>query len=290
MLADLRRKFRRPLVERLSLILLMRAKNRLINRSLKRFQRLHSSSLPVERSFRDGVALVVPCYNHAAHLDPTFTCIAHQTYRPFEVVFLEDHSTDDTYVRLKRLCPQLPSGIKAILIRTPENSGQAFAINLGIQRSEASVITVLNDDDYLMHDALEAVVEILGRNSDLFLLGATAIPFTGYGCPPGDDESKLIRSTCPNYTSIPLTRYTPAGVLRFAHPSDINMTHSGSTFFKTAWQAVGGYYPEKFRRVVSWSDRDFQMRVASLLPVAVSMEVPFAYWRSDSSVDHGKDS
>jgi len=290
MLSCLQYKLRPPLGARLRYVLMMQAKNRLLSLSLRRFRRVHLPMLPVERSLQNGIAVVIPCYNHAGYLESTFTCLAQQTYRPFEVVFVEDHSTDETWARLQQLCPQLPSGIKPILLRTPRNSGQAFAINVGVSTSKTSVIMVLNDDDYLMHDALEAVVEILGYNADLFLLGATAIPFTGYGCPPGDDESKLIRSVYPNYTLVPLTRYTPADVLRFAHPNDTNMTHSGSTFFKTAWQAVGGYYPDKSRRVVIWSDRDFQLRIASLFPIAVATEIPFAYWRSGSSVDHGKDS
>jgi hypothetical protein len=68
------------------------------------------------------------------------------------------------------------------------------------------------------------------------------------------------------------------------------MTHSGSCFFKVAWTAVGGYQVDKTQRVVPFSDRDFQMRVNAVWPVAVAYETPLALWREGSSVDAGLNS
>lgn len=267
---------------------------RLIDRfepeALRRFQQAHRPTAPIERDLREGVAVIMPCYNHAVYLEAALASLAAQTYRPLEMICVEDHSTDDTWSRLQRTCAQLPTGIRATLLRTPRNSGQAAAINLGVASSKASAFMILNDDDYLMHDAIEAAVEILKPNTDLFLLGATAIQIAGIDQPAADDRRLLIRNSIADYAQIPLARYQPANVLKFTQPNDLNMSHSGSIFFKTAWQAVGGYQSNKSRRVVAYSDRDFQLRVASLFPVAVSAEIPFAYWRSDSSVDQGRNS
>jgi glycosyltransferase involved in cell wall biosynthesis len=257
---------------------------------LRRFQQAQRLIAPLERDWRGGVAVIMPCYNHAEYLEAALASLAAQTYRPFEIVCVEDHSTDDTWPRLQRACAQLPVGIQATLLRTPHNSGQAAAINLGVASSAASAYMILNDDDYLMHDALEAAVEILNRNSDLFLLGATAIHIAGADQLMANDPRLLIRNSMPDYAQIPLTLYQPADVLKFTRPNDLNMSHSGSIFFKAAWQAVDGYYYEKTKRVIAFSDRDFQLRVASLFPVAVSLQVPFTFWRADSSVDTGRNS
>ena len=286
----LKSKLFRFLPKRLQYLITARVVDRFNRAALLRFQQAHCPTSPVERDLHNGIAVVIPCYNHAAYLEDTLASLGWQTYRPFEAIFVEDHSSDDTWARLQCLCPQLPNGIRPTLLHTPRNSGQAFAINLGVATSQASVFMILNDDDYLMHDALEATLEILHQNTDLFLFGTTAALLSGGGCPQPHDTRLLIRNTYPDYTAIPLIRYAPTNVPCFNHPNDLNMTHSGSTFFKTAWQAVGGYYPDKSKRVVAFSDRDFQLRVASLFPVAVSMEVPFVYWRSGSSVDHGKNS
>lgn len=262
--------------------------NRIDHSALQRFAETHTRSAPVMRSLDDGLAVVVPCYNHASYLDTTICCLVQQTYRPFQVIFVEDHSTDDTWLRLQDLVAQFPNDIQVTLLRSDRNRGQAAALNLGIEQTKASIYTVLNDDDYLMHDALEAIVTILNHRTDLYLLGTGSRPFTGAGEPPGDDASKRIAQTHPQYMAIPLVDYTPLSVPLFKHPNDLNMTHSGTTFFRSAWQAVGGYYAEKAKRVVVFADRDFQLRVASLFPVAVSREVTFSYWRANSSVDSGK--
>ena len=65
------------------------------------------------------------------------------------------------------------------------------------------------------------------------------------------------------------------------------MTHTGSCFFKIAWEAVGGYRVDKEKRAVPFSDRDFQLRVNAVWPVAVAYETPLTLWRKDSSVDAG---
>jgi hypothetical protein len=68
------------------------------------------------------------------------------------------------------------------------------------------------------------------------------------------------------------------------------MTHSASCFFKVAWEAVGGYRSDKSRRVVPFSDSDFQLRVNAVFPVAVSDATPYVFWRIYSSVDKGVNS
>lgn len=279
------------LPRRTQALLTARLVDRLDRRALLRFQQTHRATAKPERDWAGGVAIVVPCYNHAQYLEATFESLSLQTYRPFEVAFVDDGSTDDTLRLLERFCGACPTGIRPALVQAKRNTGQANAINKGIAACRASVIMVHNDDDYLMHDALEATLQILRLNGDVFLLGSTALPFSGPGAPSLPvNGSRLIKSAHPDYGSIPLTQYAPDDARGFVRPNDINMTHSGSTFFRAAWEAAGGYYPDKSRRIVAYSDRDFQMRVASLFPIAVSMQVPFVFWRTDSSVDRGRNS
>ena len=86
---------------------------------------------------------------------------------------------------------------------------------------------------------------------------------------------------------LPLTIQQPEDVRGYRKYNDLNMTHSGSCFFKVVWAAVGGYGVDKAGRVVPFSDRDFQLRVNALWPVAVAYETPLTLWREGSSVDVG---
>jgi glycosyltransferase involved in cell wall biosynthesis len=254
-----------------------------ISQNVEHFRKHHTGKMITNRLDNSDVSIVVPCYNHSTYLDSTFSCLIHQTFRPFDVIFVEDHSTDDTLSHLEELCQQFPPGINYKILRTARNSGQSNAINLGVSSTTSSIVMVLNDDDYLMHDAVEASVEIMRSQKDIYLFGSTSIWFSGIGDPIFTGEP-LINISC-DYQKIPLKKFYPEDVIRIKSLNDINMTHSSSVFLKNAWKSVGGYYPDRRKRVVQYADRDFQLRIASLYPIAISSEIPFVFWRDDSSVD-----
>lgn len=282
-------KLRLALKSRLERIFRPATYHRPLAQTLAEFRAAHP--LPpegVERRLDTGLAVVVPCYGHAAFLQDTLASLAGQTYRPFQAVFVDDCSPDGASEKLHRLIRELPDGIQATLMRTPVNSGQAAAINLGVSQAQAGVICILNDDDYLMHDALEAGLAILQANPQVYMFGAHLVPFSSARPPTGLPETeKLIRTRFASYAQIPLSFFGPQDISRFKKPKDLSLSHSGMLFFKSAWQAVGGYQAQRRQRVVIHADRDFQLRLASLLPVAVTYDAAFAFWRSDSSVDRG---
>ncbi len=102
--------------------------------ALHRFRQTHQPASPIERSFENGLAVVIPCYNHACYLGATVACLINQTYRPYHAIFVEDHSTDESWTRLQGLVAEFPDDIRVTLLRTDRNRGQAAAINLGIER------------------------------------------------------------------------------------------------------------------------------------------------------------
>jgi hypothetical protein len=99
----------------------------------------------------------------------------------------------------------------------------------------------------------------------------------------------LIQEICP-INNIEIDLRTPNQVKGYRGYNDINMTHSGSSFYKSAWKVIGGYYSDKSKRLVHFSDRDFQLRMNALFPVALSNITPLSCWRNDSSVDQGVNS
>jgi GT2 family glycosyltransferase len=253
-------------------------------------QRLHAFCAalppfhPATRETR-RYAVVVPCYNHAEFLAQAFRSIEAQTLPPSEVILIDDHSTDGTWQLLGELAAasQLPSGT----VKTSRNSrnlGQCATLNSAIGRAEADVIVVLNDDDYLMHDALEWIDHVFRANPNVGLVGARGVNVASQVRLDNLKKSvtaALISSDFAVYTS------DPAAARSYTSARQLDMCHSGSAFLRQAWEAVGGYYPEKSRRVVFPSDRDFQLRVNCLCPVAVVMDAAFAFWRVGSSVDAG---
>ncbi len=236
-----------------------------------------------------SIALVVPCYMHEKYVAKTFLSIVNQTRKPDEIIFINDCSPDKTLPVLEKCLyryadtePELTKKVK--ILSNYKNLGQAASLNYAINTSNSNLIMVLNDDDYLFHDAIEVMVELFKKYNCLYMIGATYIPFNDDSLL--NENSKSILQSY-NIDDIKLTIHDPEKVFNYINYDDLNMTHSSCTFRKKAWEVVGGYYSNKKERIVPFSDRDFQIRVNCLFPVGVSYNIPFSFWRSNSSVDAG---
>ena len=257
-----------------------------ISENIKRFLEFRKGANIPKRphNFEKRVGIVVPCYKHAKYLETTFKSIVSQTWRPFQVIFVNDCSPDNTQTILERFAQNSPQGVSCEILRLSRNVGQSQAINFAIKSAEAEVIMILDADDYLMHDTLEVVLKILVAYEDIFMIGATSFWFR--------EDRDL--SHWPTHIKdiagsreIEIKKWGPQDALKFKHLNDISMTHSSCTFFKCAWKAVGGYYADKSKRAGIYADRDFQMRVCSVFPIGASLEIPFSFWRKGSSVERG---
>jgi len=237
---------------------------------------------------RPSLAIVIPCYGHAPFLQEMFESIQRQTIPPNEVIFVVDRSPDNTLQILKGLVQenQSNSSSRFTILENESNLGQAASLNKGVEYSSSDLIMILNDDDYLMHDSIEVTHKILKKYPQAVLLGGHSLHFGGNSL---GSTPKLIQSICP-VENIEIDLRLPNQVERYRKYNDINMTHSGSSFYKFAWKTIGGYYPDKSKRLVHFSDRDFQLRMNALFPVALSNITPLSCWRNDSSVDQGVNS
>ena len=235
-----------------------------------------------------SIALVVPCFRHAAYLPEMLESIAAQTRLPDEVIFVDDHSPDGTSEILRQFVEghSSPAGSRCRLLVNDPNLGQAASLNRGISAASSELIMILNDDDYLMHDAVESMLALFARHPNVALIGAGHVSFAGRDALGA--ASKLSADHLAPGATVVVHRPDEVAGYRYAH--ELDMTHSGQCFLRMAWEAVGGYRADKKARVVPFSDRDFQIRVGAVWPVAVAVGTPLAFWRNDSSVDAGRHS
>ena len=232
------------------------------------------------------LAIIVPCFNHLTFLPATLDSIKNQSQKPNEVIFIDDCSPDDTGAYLEKKLSSFDEQVDARLLKNEKNIGQAASINKAVESSSSDWFMILNDDDLIHTKAVSTVRQVIAK---------TKIHLFGFGC----KEIKVDTNyhdvhwpELPNIDMIALPKYqvSPVDVLNYKAANDLNMTHSGSTFSKFAFQQVGGYYENKLKRVVPFSDRDFQLRVASVFLTGDFSEIQLSAWREGSSVDHGKNS
>lgn len=232
-------------------------------------------------NFENKIEILVPCYNHSRYLKEAYRSILWQTNKTsVSLTFINDNSSDDSLDAMKALKESNhTSHINIKVISNSKNLLQAGSINEAVERSSNELFIILNADDLLTPDCLELIIKTYQQNNDIFLLGGSSLWF--------DSADKLPKHKIKSVSELNLTKYGPADALKFDKPNSINMSHSSSSFFRDAWEVVGGYFPQKQMRVCTHDDRDFQMRVCSVLPVAVYQDYPMEFYRTDSSQNRG---
>jgi len=101
------------------------------------------------------VSIIIPNYNHAAYLKERIFSIVNQTYTDFELIVLDDCSTDNSV----EVITSLLDGYPYKLIKNNVNSGSTFAQwDLGIESSHGELIWIAESDDVAEPDFLATLV------------------------------------------------------------------------------------------------------------------------------------
>jgi glycosyltransferase involved in cell wall biosynthesis len=112
------------------------------------------------------VSVIIPNYNHARFLEQRIQSILDQTYRDFEIIYLDDCSTDNSNEVFAKFADN--PRIRAICNQT--NSGSPFKQwNKGIKHANGEYIWIAEADDYAEPKFLESLVPILDDNSQVGL-------------------------------------------------------------------------------------------------------------------------
>lgn len=101
-------------------------------------------------------SILIPCYNGAKTLVETLDSVCAQTYRDFEVVAVNDGSTDSSLEILQSFSEELP-----LQIISQENAGLGAARNTGILNSTGEYVAFLDADDIWLRSKLQRVRELI---------------------------------------------------------------------------------------------------------------------------------
>lgn len=107
------------------------------------------------------VSIIIPAYNAAAFIRETLDSILAQTYSDFEIIVVNDGSTDDTEGVVKSFSD------KRIHYKFKQNEGVSITRNYGFDLSKGKYIVFFDADDLMTVDFLEKRVEALENNKDI---------------------------------------------------------------------------------------------------------------------------
>lgn len=98
------------------------------------------------------ISIIVPTFNQAQYIEECIESVLDQTVSPYEIIVINDGSTDDTTEKLKRF--------PIVKVINQVNQGLASARNTGIMAATGDFILPLDSDDRLKYNAIERLTEI----------------------------------------------------------------------------------------------------------------------------------
>ena len=176
------------------------------------------------------ISVVVPCYNYGQYLETAIISVINQTFSNWEVIIINDGSTDNTSEIAKRLIKKY-SEFKIKLIEQ-DNSGQpAIPRNRGVKIAKGRYILCLDADDMIAPTMLEECLRIAEAGYPLVYTDVEVFE-------KGQMERK----------DIWVSGEYNFDILKFR-----NFIPTASLFLKSAWEKVGGYRTN----VKGYEDWDF---------------------------------
>lgn len=120
------------------------------------------------------VTVLLTCYQHRAYLEAALAGVRSQTYRDFEILAIDDGSTDGTREFLSEQPDVTP-------IFNRENLGTYATLNIGLERASGELIAVLNDDDVWLPEKLARQVALLDASPRVGLVHTDGTFIDGKG-------------------------------------------------------------------------------------------------------------
>lgn len=113
------------------------------------------------------ISIIVPVYNSERYLTTCLNSIISQTFSEFELILVNDGSTDNSF----GICRFFSIQDNRIRLIDKSNGGVSSARNIGIREAVGQFITFIDSDDYVKADYLKQLVENIGIDCDLIQSG-----------------------------------------------------------------------------------------------------------------------
>jgi glycosyltransferase involved in cell wall biosynthesis len=110
------------------------------------------------------ISIIIPLYNQAKKLDECLASILKQTYENYEIIVVNDRSTDKLSWVMQKYKHLF--GIKIEFMHNQENHGAPYTRNKGFRRSRGEFILFCDADAVLHREALEMMLETLKEHTE----------------------------------------------------------------------------------------------------------------------------
>jgi hypothetical protein len=218
---------------------------------------MNLKDLSIEAIAAPKVSIVIPAYNAMTYLPDTLASVFQQTFSDFEVLLVDDGSTD----RLQTWVAQTVFDRRVKLISQP-NQGLSAARNTGITHSQSEYIAFLDADDLWHPTKLAQQVQWLDAHPPIGLIYNQTAQIDSAGTPTGRVLGTEIAGNI-----------LPQMLQRNIIDCPSSVVVRGQCFDRV------GLFDRTLRSVEDW---DMWIRIAAIYPVAVICQ-PLVYYRQHPS-------
>ena len=187
------------------------------------------------------VTIITPVYNAEKFLDETIKSVLSQTYTNWEMILVDDCSTDSSY-KIAKSYSQADSRIH--LYQNKVNSGTAFTRNVALNVAKGDIVCLLDADDLYDPDYLEKQLNFYkSTDGPLIFCSIRRLSknsLTNYIVPPKATAHRILHGSCIGTLSVMIDRKA-IGDIRF----DEDCYVEDFVFFYTILKKCGAGYGNK---------------------------------------------
>ena len=181
------------------------------------------------------ISVLLPCYNAAATLEEALESLATQTIRNFEIIAVDDGSTDETPAILQRWQTQ----DQRLHVLTQTHAGIVIALNAGLAACRAPYVARMDSDDHCLPRRLEQQLAYLDAHTEIDVVSCRVVGF----------PTEQVRQGFQLYMDWQNSLISDAQIRREIFVES-PLPHPSVTFRRQVVQAAGGYqehgWPEDY--------------------------------------------
>lgn len=122
--------------------------------------------------------MIMPAYNSAAFIAESIDSVIRQDYRNWELIVIDDGSTDETYDIVHRLCS---TDTRIKLFKNTENQGLGYSTSRAVDLAKGDYIAKLDSDDLACVDWLSSRLNLLLSDDSLVAVSGSRIVINSHG-------------------------------------------------------------------------------------------------------------
>lgn len=215
-------------------------------------------------------SIITPMYNSFSLMERYFDSLKNQTFKDFEVIIVDDSSTDDSFQQAKNYAAGSELNIK--VLKTEKNAGPGIARNIGIDAAGGEWITFIDNDDWVEYTLLEEIDKVINQNN-------TNSVIYDYSITEGENPSASGSMYCGEEGPVPVTE-----CVKYVR------NHTFGKFYKLASCKEAGIRFPELRRC---EDVAFVIRAIDACGSAYYLKKPLYYYyqrptslSNNSKLDH----